>query len=134
MQPSHIITTATAMVAHGAAAAFNTTCAWWMLSGQVSLTGYCAGPDTNTLALIRHWAVSSLDLNRCIGVDPTANAMVWQAGGNAFLRPSCSDCAMQSSQVVMQCVCVRAVTGGRTSSSVNLNDRIYTDDYGRLTC
>ncbi|POS76227.1 hypothetical protein DHEL01_v205376 [Diaporthe helianthi] len=144
MQPKHAITAAAITVmTHVTTAAFNTTCAWWMLSGQVSLTGYCVvDPTTTTTTTITsntinnffsHWTVSTLDLNHCIGVNPTANAMVWKPEGNAF-KTFCSACSMQSSRLVMQCHCANIATGGTTSSSVNLNDRVYTDEQGHLSC
>lgn len=63
-----------AALAHCAAAAFNTSCSWWYLRDQVTLTGDCVDQSSSN----RHRVVSSLDLNGCIGVDETANAMVWQ--------------------------------------------------------
>lgn len=75
MLAKHVIPAAIALIAHGATAAFNTSCSWWWLEGQVTLTGDCID-STNTN---RRRVVSKLDLNRCIGVDLNANAMVWQA-------------------------------------------------------
>lgn len=74
MQPKPVITAVIATLAHGASAAFNTSCSWWYLSGQVALTGDCVDRTSSN----RHRVVSSLDLNDCIGVDTTANAMVWK--------------------------------------------------------
>lgn len=79
MQPNYAIAMlAAAMATHPATAAFTPSCSWWMLSGRVNLTGYCVD-DPAGIINNRHWAVSTLDLNRCIGVDATANAMVWRA-------------------------------------------------------
>lgn len=36
----------------------------------------------------------------------------------------CTNCAMQSSEVIMQCECTNILTGGKTSSSVNLSKHL----------
>lgn len=74
MLPKHAITTLIAATAPGVTAAFNTTCSWWWLKGQYTLTGDCVDSTSSN----RHRVVSNLDLNDCIGVDTTANAMVWK--------------------------------------------------------
>lgn len=74
MLPKHITIAVIAALAHVATAAFNTSCSWWYLSGQVALTGDCVDRTSSN----RHRVVSNLDLNDCIGVDTTANAMVWK--------------------------------------------------------
>ncbi|KAI3396478.1 hypothetical protein diail_12098 [Diaporthe ilicicola] len=123
-----IIVTATVTI-HLATAKFTPSCSWWYLHDQVALTAGCDGPGASKLGVL-----SSLDLNQCIGVDPTANAMIWQAhetdvshlgSGDAF-KTHCANCGMQSSEIVMQCDCTSAVTGGTTSSSVNLGEPFST--------
>lgn len=74
MPAKHAITAAIAVIAHGATAAFNTSCSWWYIHDKVTLTGDCVDSTSSTRARV----VSNLDLNECIGVDTTANAMVWQ--------------------------------------------------------
>jgi hypothetical protein len=75
MLPKHIITAVIAVMAHGATAAFNNSCSWWWVEAQpVTLTGDCVDSTSAT----RRRVVSNLDLNHCIGVDLTANAMIWQ--------------------------------------------------------
>ena len=75
MLPKHILTAAIAIMAHGSNAAFNNSCSWWWVEAQpVSLTGDCVDSTSAT----RRRVVSNLNLNHCIGVDLTANAMIWQ--------------------------------------------------------
>lgn len=74
MLPKHLILAAIAALAHTATASFNTSCSWWYLHDQVVLRGDCVDQTSST----RRRVVSDLDLNDCIGVDTTANAMIWQ--------------------------------------------------------
>ncbi|KAG6357413.1 hypothetical protein INS49_013290 [Diaporthe citri] len=80
MLPKHTLAALIAAMAHGATAAFNTSCSWWYLHEQVALTGDCVDSTSGN----RHRVVSSLDLNECVGVDTTANALIWQPNGQAF--------------------------------------------------
>lgn len=74
MLVKHTLAALIAVTAHGATAAFNTSCSWWYLHDYVALTGDCVDSTSST----KHRVVSSLDLNGCIGVDTTANALIWQ--------------------------------------------------------
>ncbi|KAL1854055.1 hypothetical protein Daus18300_011553 [Diaporthe australafricana] len=114
MLASRAVAVLVAVIAHHAAAKFTSSCSWWYIHDQVTLT---AGCDASSPSNIR--VTSSLDLNRCIGVDPTANAMIWQVNGDAF-DIHCGKCGMQNSETVMECDCISAATGKTTISSVNL--------------
>lgn len=61
-----------AAMAHSATAEFSGYCSWWNIKEGVTLYGICSGSNTT-------YPVSTmLDLNKCIGVNETDNAMIWQ--------------------------------------------------------
>ncbi|KAL2286430.1 hypothetical protein FJTKL_06810 [Diaporthe vaccinii] len=123
-----------AVMAHGATAKFSDKCSWWHIGGGVTLIGICVGQNKTDPV------TTNLDLNKCIGVDKGANAMIWEPNGWAFrekgpLPPFCGGCVLQSDLRTMQCECMNNL-GGKTSSSINLNsdDRITVDEGGQLIC
>lgn len=63
-----------AVMAHGATAAFNTSCSWWSIHGDTYLFADCidstSGKDHRIIT-------STLDLNRCIGISER-NSLIWK--------------------------------------------------------
>lgn len=57
------------------ATTFTSGCSVWYIHGRETLTTECWtwNPDMGKV-------LANLDLNECIGVDSTANAMVWMVG------------------------------------------------------